>query len=330
MTAIDRRSSSQHGLITHAQLLELGVSRARLRTMVSTGHLVRLSRGIYRMPGAPRTWLQAAKAATLAGSGAVLSHRAAAHLLLSETQPGSARIEVSVRRGQRRPMRDGVKAHSSRSLVASDITTRAGIPCTSALRTLVDLAEQIPETELDELVSDFVSRRLVTPRALCEFLTTGGRGRWRPGATSLRRSVDTAIGWKAESVAEQRLQQLWRRAGLPPAEPQVEVRDEAGGLVARLDLAVPELKIAVEMDGYRYHGDPRSFHRDRLRTMRLAALGWRVIHVTPAAVREDSALVVKAVRRAIAEAREATDPPRRASPVAVTARSCLPALTTAA
>ena len=312
MKAIDRIASSQHGLVTHGQLDGLGLTRAMLRTMVAGGQVLRVTRGVYRLPGAPRTWFQAARAATLAGSGAVLSHRAAARLLLDDTHVRSTRIEVCVRRGGRRARRDGVQAHSSRHMDDTDVHVRAGIPCTSPLRTLADLAGTLSQHELEELVCDFVARRLLTARLLCDYLSPGGRGAHRPGARALRRCIDAVIGSKTESVAEQRLLRLWREAGLPRPEAQVEIRDDAGRFVARVDLALPAMRIAIEMDSWRHHGDPESFHRDHLRTMRLTTLGWRVVHVTPAVLRDQPEVVLDAIRNVIRAAHPRAAHPRAA------------------
>jgi len=300
MAAIDRTAGAQHGLVTHAQLTALGASKAKLRTMVEKGQVLRLTRGVYRLPGAPRTWHQAARAATLAGSGAVLSHRAAAHLLLGDTR--HTRIEVCVQRGRRRARRDGLTAHATRRLDNADVAVRSGIPCTSPLRTLSDLGGTLQQAELEDTVCNFVNQRLISARSLCDYLLGGGRGAHRPGARALRRCIDAVLGAKTESVAEQRLLRLWRESGLPSPEAQVEVHDEQGRFVARVDFALTRERIAVEMDSWRYHGDPASFQRDRLRTMRLSMLGWRVIHVTPAALREQPEVVLAAIRNALHEA----------------------------
>ena len=50
-------------------------------------------------------------------------------------------------------------------------------------------------------------------------------------------------------MGEDRFSYLVYRQGLPRPEPQVEVFDEAGKLVARVDFAWPELGVFVEFDG---------------------------------------------------------------------------------
>ena len=59
--------------------------------------------------------------------------------------------------------------------------------------------------------------------------------------------------------------------------PQHEVRDD-GAFVARLDLAWPDRRVAVEYDGA-HHRDPRQHSLDLARHNRLRALGWTVLQV---------------------------------------------------
>lgn len=78
---------------------------------------------------------------------------------------------------------------------------------------------------------------------------------------------------------------------------QIEVRDEHGSFVARLDMGWPDLKIAIEYDGDQHRRDRRQYVRDMRRRDELDRLGWIVVRV----VAED--LEVQVVRR-IQTARE--------------------------
>ena len=74
--------------------------------------------------------------------------------------------------------------------------------------------------------------------------------------------------------------------------PQFVVRDAGGCFVARVDLAVPGLRIAIEYDGA-WHGGAPQLTRDRRRMNALTAAGWRVLFVTAADLRDPAALVAK-------------------------------------
>lgn len=102
---------------------------------------------------------------------------------------------------------------------------------------------------------------------------------------------------RAESPPESRLRVGLILAGLPAPQPQFEVRHDRR-FVARVDLAYPQRKLAIEYDGA-WHGEPGQFGRDRQRLNQLLAAGWRVIHVTAADLHHPGALVAT-VRAALA------------------------------
>jgi len=104
----------------------------------------------------------------------------------------------------------------------------------------------------------------------------------------------------AESPPETRLRVTLVQAGLPAPVPQHVVRTAAGGFVARVDLAWPELRVAVEYDGA-WHGRPGQLGPDRRRLNALGAAGWTVVHVT-AEMMNDPAGVVAEVVAALARA----------------------------
>lgn len=70
-----------------------------------------------------------------------------------------------------------------------DITTVDGIPCTTPVRTLVDLAPELDRTELERVVRDMLDRRLFTMEEAEERLAQPDMGD-RRGAQLLRRVLD--------------------------------------------------------------------------------------------------------------------------------------------
>jgi very-short-patch-repair endonuclease len=73
------------------------------------------------------------------------------------------------------------------------------------------------------------------------------------------------------------------------------VRDRGGHTIARVDLAFPEQRVAIEYDGV-WHAALGQFAKDRGRLNRLVQAGWRVLHLTAADMHDPTA-VVAAVRR---------------------------------
>lgn len=65
-------------------------------------------------------------------------------------------------------------------------------------------------------------------------------------------------------------------ADLPDLVPQVVVLDEGGHRIARLDLAVEELLLGIEVDGRRGHAGELMVAKDRLRDAATSRRGWTV------------------------------------------------------
>lgn len=94
---------------------------------------------------------------------------------------------------------------------------------------------------------------------------------------------------RLESVGEDRFSYLAYKQGLPKPEPQVEIFDEQGTQVARVDFAWPELGVFVEFDGKvkyeRYRLEGESLDEFLMREKRREELvcqitGWTCIRIT--------------------------------------------------
>ena len=67
-------------------------------------------------------------------------------------------------------------------------------------------------------------------------------------------------------------------AGLP--EPVRQLRVVVDDRVYFLDLAYPQVKLAIEVDGFEYHRGRGVFDRDRSRQNDLVRAGWTVLRFT--------------------------------------------------
>lgn len=85
-------------------------------------------------------------------------------------------------------------------------------------------------------------------------------------------------------------------AALRPHFGERLVREYVGavpGRAFRLDLAIPDLRIAIEVDGYANHGKTLGgFKKDRLRQNLLALNHWVVLRYFPAQIYQDIGTVV--------------------------------------
>jgi very-short-patch-repair endonuclease len=140
----------------------------------------------------------------------------------------------------------------------------------------------LPPAERRPLALDLARRRLVTPELLDEALAE------RPnvaGRRLLRQTIDLiADGCQSELEAHGVLN-VFRHRSLPPSVGQYRMELPMGRV--RLDRAWPEVKVAVELDGARYHTSPQDRQRDLARDTALVAEGWVVLRFTYADVLRD-------------------------------------------
>ncbi|MEV1146817.1 hypothetical protein AB0I76_24615, partial [Micromonospora sp. NPDC049799] len=198
------------------------------------------------------------------------------------TRPTSSRIGPTA----------GLRIH--RALVdRTEIVERAGVTVTTPARTCWDVARWLDVVEAVVIIDALLAARLTTMEALREYaLARAGQRGWR----AMLRAVDLADAG-AESPQESRTRVTLVLAGLPRPRTQWVVTDR-GRFVARLDLAWPEFKVAVEYDGL-WHDEPGQFHRDRRRLNRLQGDDWIVLHVTSKRLREDLDGFLAEVRAAL-------------------------------
>lgn len=168
-------------------------------------------------------------------------------------------------------------------LPPQDVVVHRRVRCTSPVRTGLDVARSGPAEEtvpvLDQLLA---ATGLPVTRLLAAAVPGCG-----PEALA-------AICWadgRAESPPESLVRVQLRRRGLV-AVPQYVVRDSRGGFVARVDLAFPQQRVAVEYDGA-WHAGAGQFARDRRRLNALLAAGWRVVHLTAADLHRPDAVAIQ-------------------------------------
>ena len=227
----------------------------------------------------------------------LVSHRAAGRLYELEGVD-DAPIEISARTGRSLP---GVMVHRLRPEDRPRHRLIDGFPVTAAERTLLDIAAAVPIERAGLVLDDALRRGLTTMRKLRRRLEAEGRS-GRDGTAAMRRllAVRTEADENVESALEARLVRALRRAGLPPPALQHEVRD-GGQLVARLDAAYPELRLGIEVHGYRWHSGRQRWQRDLRRENRLKRAGWTVLVYTWDDVVADGGRVVEEVGAAITE-----------------------------
>lgn len=262
---------------------------------LETGRWERLSSGIYRLAGVPSSWRQTMFAETLGwGKEAVASYRSAACLWVLPGCSGEV-VELTIPTQRRRRSSRAI-IHRVRSFPAADRSVVDAIPVTTPARTIIDIAAVVSAETVEEALDDALRRRLVSlPRLRWRIDELAGRG--RPGIGAIRRLVAAreSAADVPQSVFETRLARLLNRLGPARAVRQHAVRD-GGRVVAVVDFAYPEAKVAVEADGYRWHSSRARWEHDLARRNALSKLGWSVVHVTWEQLRKTPTDVLDDVR----------------------------------
>lgn len=155
-----------------------------------------------------------------------------------------------------------------------DVVEHDGLRLTTRLRTAYDLARLVRLDDAVVAVDSLARAGQFDGVALERFAVALGKARGCRNVPIVAGLVDP----RSESPMETRVRLVVVRAGFPPPVSQYEVWD-GPWLVARLDLAWPEWKVALEYDGRDHAVDDRR-GRDVERIDALRALGWVVITVT--------------------------------------------------
>jgi very-short-patch-repair endonuclease len=269
-------AARQHGNVTHAQLRACGLSPGDIEERHQQGWLIRRHTGVFAVGHVPRARESRWLAAVLAlGEGAVLSHVAAgAHW---EIVRGTAITEVIVPTTAGRPKRDGIIVHRQQ-LPGAHTTVHHGIPVTTPIRTLLDLASVLSPAALAKAFEQAQVKLHVPPVPLAAEVISRPRHR---GNAKLRRILVGAVDPAAvRSVLELRFLRLCATHGIP--RPQVNVRIEDW----TPDFLWPEVGVVVETDGYGFHRTAAARRRDRIKDEFLRSEGFTVIRLTWADVTE--------------------------------------------
>jgi very-short-patch-repair endonuclease len=214
-------------------------------------------------------------AAVLAcGPSAVLSYSSAAALWRIGFEERDV-IEVSVASPYQR-RRPGLRIFRRSSLWPEDHTAHHGIPVTTPIQTLIDLALRLDRRSVERAINEADKYDLVHPPELRAALD---ERIGEPGVARLRHILDRRTFRLTKEELERRFLPLAAAAGLPiPLTGQWVNEFE-------VDFYWPDLGLVVETDGLRYHRTPAEQARDRLRDQAHTAAGLTQLRFTHEQVR---------------------------------------------
>jgi very-short-patch-repair endonuclease len=272
-------ASRNHGVVTRRELLGDGFSAKEIDRRLGIGALIAVFRGVYRVghtaPSVDAHYLAAVRAC---GDGALISGRAAGHLLgLLRGPPPPPEVTAPAKRRI-----EGVRTARARRQGA----IWRGVPVTSVAETLVDLAAVLNAEELARACHEAGVRHHTTLRQVEAVLARRPTTR---GAAKLRRVLRGDVNVTL-STLERAFLALLRNEGLPLPK----TNQRAG--TRRVDCRWPDRKLTIELDSYRYHHTRHAWEQDRRREREAHARGDDFRRYTYGDVLESPALMLAELR----------------------------------
>lgn len=272
---LDAVASRQIRLVTAGDAIGVGFSRSGIDKRIRNGRLHPLHVGVYATHPPPYTREQLWLAAVLAcGAGALLSDwQAASHLRIvpSSVSPAELPVHVTVPPGNGSRSRPGIVVHRRGPIDPRDARRRESIPITSPELTLVHLAPTVEPIVLAQLLSAAESWRGLSRRRLAELVL---ERRGRPGVAKLAGLLEQRPAL-VRSDLELLFLPVIERSGvaMPSFNHPVAVPGRERPL--KVDLAWPSIRLVVELDSQRFHGDWQQAELDRERDQLLTLAGWQ-------------------------------------------------------
>jgi very-short-patch-repair endonuclease len=223
----------------------------------------------------------------------LLSHDSAAALWrIRAKQPGP--IDISLPR-PRDARHDGIRTHRRSRLGEDEVTVTYGIPVTTPVLTIFDIAPALTESELEREINEADKLDLVHPEPLRE----AAAHRAGEGAAIVRKLLDKKTFLLTDSELERLFIPIAAAAELERPETRATVNGH------RVDFFFRELGLVVETDGGRFHRTPFQQTADRVRDQTHTAAGLTVLRFTHAQVRYEPAYVASTLARTATALRRA-------------------------
>ncbi|HEX4902196.1 MAG TPA: hypothetical protein VFV42_05250 [Acidimicrobiales bacterium] len=266
-------AEQQLGLVARHQLLDEGMSASTLDSILASGRLVPIERAVYRVPGAPETpWTRLLAKVLACGPGSMISHRSAAWLW--ELCDAPVRHEISVPR-DRRLRRPDLVVHESTDLQLANPGTVHGVPVTGVGRTILDCAGD-PGVDV-ELLIDAARRVHRISRTLLPHVAVTHARSGRRGINRLRSLLEL------DDLPHSDFERLvWRWLDDQGVTGWVRHHHLVlpGYGAVEVDVAWPDLCIALELEGGD-HIDRSAVHdNDTWRQNRLVLGRWLIVRCT--------------------------------------------------
>jgi hypothetical protein len=189
---------------------------------------------------------------------------------------------------------EGIVLHSDK-LADDEACVVDGVPTTTAARTAYDLGRRPGLTSAVIRLDALMQATHLKP---IDVALLSDRHRGARGVIQLREAISLS-DTGAESPQETRTRLVLTSAGLRPKRTQIEVFDNFGIFVRRIDMGWDDWLVGVEYDGQQHWTDPEIRARDIEQQAKLESLGWRIIRVSADMLRLRPFIIVERTRDAL-------------------------------
>lgn len=271
-------ASIQCGVFSRRQVLDVGGDDALIKRRLRQGRWDRAAPGVYALPGSAVSWHRRLWIARLTiDPFAVVSHESAAAM---HGWPGfpEGPVVLLAPHGSH-PRVDGATVHQTRDLWLVETVLLDHLIVTTPARTLLDLAGV--RTRFGRLAAaldhGITQRQLTYPAIQAELAAQARPG--KPGIRLLTSVLDSRLG---EPVKQSELErahfQLYERFGgpRPAAQWPYPGRQQVNGCA---DAGFPDVLLAVETDGRKWHTRVADLKRDHHRDAEAARAGVQVLRL---------------------------------------------------
>jgi len=277
--AVHRLFSRQHGAASTDQLIGAGLSARQIEVLTRNGTIIRVMRGAFRSPSVPDTELLRCAAVSLAHPAVAIAGPTAGRLWEFRRLPNDRRVHLLARRSSHpSTVAPWTVTYHTDAVRPDDIVQRPdGIRLTSRARTAMDLTRCRNDDDLRSIIEQALQDgRLATADMLAVGADFVVRRRW------IRRYLEMVgsrvAGGPAESHAEVVVGEALVDRGVVGLVRQHRLK--CGDRKIRFDLAVPELRWAIEVDVFPTHAETLGARSDEIRDAAVASMGWRVSRIT--------------------------------------------------
>ena len=278
--AVHELMASQHGAVSTAQLRSADLTQRGIEYLCDRGDLSSMFRGVYRSPSVPESELTRCAAICIGRDGTVIAGPTAGRIWGFRRVGNDLRIHVIASRGRRVSNQPWCVEYRTAAIHDDDVIERDdGIRVTTRARTAFDLARTVTDDDvLLSLMEQAMNDGGLRDGDMRAVAVDWVRG--RPWATRFLDQLDRRLaGPGAESEPEVRVGQALASAGVSGIVRQFGIELPGHGS-ARFDLAVPEMRWAMEVDVFPTHRETVGRRRDEARDRAAAALGWRVFRMS--------------------------------------------------